>query len=79
MATSDKWNLIGKPKSESEIYALAKQLMDERGLRGASIYAADIIEVLRSRQDYAGVRTWGKIRAALLDLSDLKFPDDTLH
>ena len=77
--TSDQRTLIGKLKSKPEIYAIARQLMDERGLRGASMYAADMIDELRSGQDYAGAQTWGQIRSALLDLSDLKFRDDTLH
>ncbi len=65
--------------SDLENYRTAKLLIDQHGLKGASKHAADRIEALRDKGDHAGARTWGKIRAVLLDLSDIKFRDDSVH
>ena len=65
--------------SDLDIYRAAKLLMDKHGLKGASDHAADRIADLRDKGDDEGARTWGKIRAALLDLSDVRFQGDGVH
>ena len=62
-----------------DIYRSAKRLIDLHGLRGASEHCAERIETLREEGDLDGAGVWGRIRAALLDLSDIKFKDDTVH
>lgn len=62
--------------SDRDILTSAKSLIDKRGLKGASQYCASRIQSLRDLGDDEGVRVWGRIRAALLDLSDLKLPGD---
>ena len=64
---------------EIDIYRAAKLLPDRHGIKDASDHAADRITALRDKDDREGARTWGKMRAALLDLSDTKFPDDEVH
>jgi hypothetical protein len=34
---------------------------------------------LRDLKDEAGVAVWGRIRAAMLDLSDVRFGDDAVN
>jgi len=65
--------------SDSDIYRAAKLLIDQHGLKGASEHAADRIADLWDDGDQECVRTWGKIRAALLDLSDVRLRDDETH
>jgi hypothetical protein len=65
--------------SDLDIYRTAKLLIDQHGLKGASEHAAERIVTLRDRGDHEGARTWGKIRAALLDLNDVRFRDDGVH
>ena len=62
-----------------DIHRAASELIKERGLKGASDYAADRIKMLMDFQDHDGVAVWRKIRAALLDVSDIKFKDDPVN
>ncbi len=59
-----------------DIYHAANELIKERGLKGASDYAADRIHTLLELGDQDGANVWRRIRAALLDLSGIKFKDD---
>ncbi len=45
----------------------ANELIKERGLKGASDYAADRIAALLEMNDIHGANVWRRIRAALLD------------
>ncbi len=45
----------------------ANELIKERGLKGASDYAADRIVALLEMNDNHGANVWRRIRAALLD------------
>ena len=65
--------------SDLDTYRAAKLLIDQHGLKGASDHAADRITALREKGDHEGARTWGRIRAALLDLSDVRFQGDGVH
>ncbi len=70
----------GQPMtSDLDIYRTANELIQQHGLKGASDYAADRIATLTDFQDHDGVAVWRKIRAALLDVSDIKFKDDGVH
>ncbi len=62
-----------------DIYRSANELIKERGLKGASDYAADRIAALLEMNDNDGANVWRRIRAALLDLSDKKFKDDPVN
>ncbi len=62
-----------------DIYHAANELIKERGLKGASNYAADRIHTLLELRDQDGANVWRRIRAALLDLSGIKFKDDPTH
>ena len=64
---------------DKDVYLAAKTLIDFHGLKGASEHCAERIERLREEGDLDGAGVWGRIRAALLDLSDIKFNDDTAH
>ncbi len=59
-----------------DIYHAANELIKERGLKGASEYAADRTHTLLELRDQDGANVWRRIRAALLDLSGIKFKDD---
>ncbi len=50
-----------------DIYHAANELIKERGLKGASDYAADRIHTLLELRDQDGANVWRRIRAALLD------------
>ena len=50
-----------------DIYHAANELIKERGLKGASDYAADRIAELLEMNDNDGANVWRRIRAALLD------------
>ncbi len=65
--------------SDIDIYRSANELIKERGLKGASDYAADRIHTLLELGDQDGANVWRRIRAALLDLSDKKFKDDPVN
>ena len=65
--------------SDLDIYRAANLLIEQRGLKGASDHAADRIAELMERGDTDGAFAWRKIRAALLDLSDVKFKDDGVN
>ena len=65
--------------SNLDIYRTANELIKQHGLKGASNYAADRIATLTDFQDQDGVTVWRKIRAALLDVSDIKFKDDPVN
>ena len=62
-----------------DIYHAANELIKERGLKGASDYAADRIHTLLELRDQDGANVWRRIRATLLDLSGIKFKDDPTH
>ena len=62
-----------------DIYSAANELIKERGLKGASDYAADRIHTLLELRDQDGANVWRRIRAALLDLSGIKFKGDPTH
>ena len=59
--------------SNLDIYRSAKLLIDQHGLKGASEHCMERIEALREEGDLEGAATWGRIRAALLDVSDIRF------
>ena len=65
--------------SDIDIHRAASELIKQHGLKGASDYAADRIKMLMDFQDHDGVAVWRKIRAALLDVSDIKFKDDPVN
>ncbi len=65
--------------SDLDIHRTANELIKERGLKGASDFAADRIARLTDMQDHDGVAVWRQIRAALLDVSDIKFKDDPVN
>ena len=65
--------------SSLDIHRTAKELINKHGLKGASDFAADRIARLLDLQDHDGVAVWRQIRAALLDVSDIKFEDDPVH
>lgn len=65
--------------SELDIYASAKMLLDQHGLKGASEHAAERIHTLRELGDEEGAAVWSKIRAALLDLSDIRFKGERVN
>ncbi len=62
-----------------DIYSAANELIKERGLKGASDYATHRIHTLLELRDQDGANVWRRIRAALLDLSGIKFKDDPTH
>ena len=62
-----------------DIYRAASELIKERGLKGASDYAADRIKTLGDFHDHDGVAVWRQIRAALLDVSDIRLKDDPVN
>ncbi len=62
-----------------DIYYAANELIKERGLKGASDYATYRIHTLLELRDQDGANVWRRIRAALLDLSGIKFKDDPTH
>lgn len=49
------------------------------GLRTAAEHAAQRMEELRELGAHTGAATWGRIRAALLDLCDIKFSGDEVQ
>ena len=65
--------------SDLDIYRTVNELIKERGLKGASDYAADRIHTLLELRDQDGANLWRRIRAALLDLSGIKFKDDPVN
>ena len=65
--------------SDLDIYRAAQVLIEQHGLKGASDHAADRIQTLRDLKDEEGAATWGRFRAALLDLSEIKFRGDAVN
>ncbi len=65
--------------SDLDIYRATKLLLDRHGPKDAPWHVADRIADLRDGGYEEGARTWGKIRAALLDARDLRFRHETLH
>jgi len=53
--------------SDIDTYRAANELIRERGLKGASDYAADRIAALLEMNDNDSANVWRRIRAALLD------------
>lgn len=64
---------------DKDIYYSAQNLIDQLGLIGASEHCARRIGRERNKGNDDVAAVWGRIRAALLDLSDVKFDDDTVH
>ena len=62
-----------------DIYRAANELIEQRRLKGASVHAAARIQTLRDLKDEEGAATWGRIRAALLDLSEVRFKGDAVN
>lgn len=62
--------------SDLDIYRSAQALIDQHGLKGASAFAAQRMAELRDLKDEDGVAVWGRVRGALLDLSDVRFEGD---
>ena len=54
-----------------DIYRAANELIKERGLKGASDYAADRIHTLLELRDQDSANVWRRIRAVLLNLSGM--------
>ena len=65
--------------SSRDILTSAKELIKLHGFKGASDHAADRIATLLERKDMEGVAVWRQIRAALLDVSDIRFPSDAVN
>lgn len=59
--------------TDREILTSARALIDKRGLKGASEHAAERIATLQEIGDDEGVMVWRRIRAALLDVSEIRF------
>ena len=62
-----------------DIHRSAKELIKQHGLKGASDFAADKIATLTDFKDHDGVTVWRRIRAALLDVGDIKFKDEPVN
>ncbi len=57
----------GQPMtSKIDIYRTAQELINQRGLKGASDHAADRIAELTERGDMDGAAAWRNIRAAIV-------------
>ena len=65
--------------ADTDILRAANELIEQHGLKSASDYAADRIKTLGDFQDHDGVAVWRQIRAAFLDLSDIRFKDDPVN
>ena len=65
--------------SPRDIYATAKLLMNQHGVKGAADHCLDRMEELTAAGDKQGAYLWGQIRAALLDLSVIKLNSDPLN
>lgn len=65
--------------SDKDIYTAANELIKQHGLKGASKYAASRIATSDQIKDHQGANLWRKIRAALLDLSDIKFKHEPIN
>ena len=65
--------------SPRDFLTSAKELIKRHGLKGASDHAADRIAELLERGDMEGAYVWRQIRAALLDVSDIRFPSDKVN
>ncbi len=63
----------------TDIDSAANELIKERGLKGASDYAADRIHTLLELRDQDGANVWRRIRASLLELSGIMFKDDPVN
>ena len=59
--------------SPRDIFATAKLILDQHGPEGAANHCLDRMEALKEAGDDQGAYVWGQVRAALLDLSDLRF------
>ncbi len=59
--------------SDLDIHRVANELIEQHGLKGVSDYSAYRIKTLMDVQDHDGVAIWRRIRAALLDVSDIRF------
>lgn len=62
-----------------DIYATAKLLLEQHGLKGAADYCLERGEAMAADGDEQGAYVWGQVRAALLDLSDIRFNGDTVN
>lgn len=59
--------------SPRDIFATAKLILDQHGPEGAANHCLDRMEALKEAGDDQGAYVWGQVRAALLDLSDIRF------
>ncbi|HAD86508.1 MAG TPA: hypothetical protein DCG48_04015 [Rhodospirillaceae bacterium] len=62
-----------------DIYATAKLILDQHGPEGAANHCLDRMEVLKEAGDDQGAYVWGQVRAALLDLSDIRLDGDPIN
>ena len=65
--------------SNPDITRAAQELVSRHGLKGASDHLADRIARLVERGDEDEAATVRQVRAALLDVSDIKFKGDGVH
>ena len=65
--------------SDVDIYRSAAELIEQPGLKGASVFAATRRRELRDLEDDEGVAAWSRIRGALLDLSDIRCEVDPVN
>lgn len=65
--------------SPRDIYATAKLLLNQHGFKGAADHCLDRMEELTAAGDKQGVYTWGRVRSALLDLSNIKLDSDPVN
>lgn len=65
--------------SQKDIYTTANLLLKRHGLKGAADHCLDRAEELTAAGDTQGAYVWGQVRAALLDLSDVKFDGETVN
>lgn len=64
---------------DRDIYTAANELIKQHGLKGASKYAANRIVTSDELKDHHGANIWRKIRAALVDLSDISFKNEPIN
>jgi len=65
--------------SDLDNYRAAQVLIEQHGLKGASDHAAKRIAELTERGDRDDAGAWRKIRATLLDLSNVRFRGDAVN
>ncbi len=58
---------------------MARGLLDDHGVVAGCQYAAERIDQMKLIGDGDGVARWKRLMAAMMDLSDVMRPDDTVH